>query len=88
MRLRTGYKKFKEACRICRSWTTPYVESAIASARSGDSGSKKYTVLNELAKGTQDKGALTDNAMTLLVAGRDTTACLISWTVGSLLRRA
>ena len=46
--------------------------------------SKKYVALNELAELTQDRGTLRDHAMSFLIAGRDTTSGMLSWTVNNL----
>jgi len=43
--------------------------------------SKKYVALNELAELTQNRDVLRDHAMGLLIAGRDTTSGMLSWTV-------
>ena len=43
--------------------------------------SKKYVALNGLAELTQDRDALRDHAMGFLLAGRDTTSGMLSWTV-------
>lgn len=48
---------------------------------------KQYVFLYELAKQTRDRTELTDQLMSILLAGRDTTAGLLSLTFHVLARR-
>ena len=52
-----------------------------------DDSEKKYVFLYELAKQTADKKMLTDQLLNILLAGRDTTASLLSITCFILARR-
>ncbi|KUL86136.1 hypothetical protein ZTR_07732 [Talaromyces verruculosus] len=47
---------------------------------------QNYTFLDELAKVTKDPVELRSQTMNLLLAGRDTTASLLSWTIWLLAR--
>lgn len=75
-------KKFLKACKLCRGLVSKYVDQAVdcVGKVNGDRG-KKYVLLEEMVKDTQDKKILRDEAMGLLVAGRDTTAVTLGWAV-------
>ncbi|KAJ4297103.1 hypothetical protein N0V88_004020 [Collariella sp. IMI 366227] len=55
----------------------------LASKAKGDSG---YTFLHALAGYTRDRHVLRDQLVAVLLAGRDTTACTLSWTLYELAR--
>ena len=46
-----------------------------------------YTFLHAIANYTKDKQGLRDQVVAVLLAGRDTTACTLSWTFYELARR-
>lgn len=71
---------FRRACRVCKSFTDSYVQLALARREKGDATPEKgYVFLDELAKQTTDPSILRDQALNILLAGRDTTASLLSW---------
>ncbi|KAJ5324527.1 cytochrome P450 [Penicillium atrosanguineum] len=76
--------KAVEAHRFCRQYIDKYVDQALEyrKAHQGDMAEKKdgkkRTFLQELATATDDKDKLRDELLSLLLAGRDTTASLIS----------
>jgi cytochrome P450 len=53
----------------------------------GDSKPERYVFLTEMAKSTRDPKQLRDETLNILVAGRDTTASLLSHTFHVLARR-
>lgn len=75
-----------EAVKICHEFVDRYVEKAFKYREMEDleagSGKKedneKYIFLYELAKATKDKVRLRSEMMNILLAGRDTTASLLS----------
>jgi len=83
-------KEDKAAVALCREFIKPYVDQAVRYRReldrktasgadaSANTESEKYTFLHELAKETTDPIRLRDELMNLLVAGRDTTASMLS----------
>lgn len=83
-------KKFKIACASVHSHVSKYVARAIQyhnknlqnpEATSKDtSSSNKYVFLEALAEQTQDPQILQDQILNVMLAGRDTTASLLSWT--------
>lgn len=80
-------KKFRDACNTCKDLTEYYVKSSIARAKASKINDEKsdaeypekYIFLDELAKVTDDVDFLRDQALNLLIAGRDTVASLMSW---------
>lgn len=73
-------KQFREDCKLCKGFANSYVKLALD--RTADASEKKsdsYVFLDELAKETRDPVLLCDQALNILVAGRDTTASLLSF---------
>lgn len=52
----------------------------------GDAAKQRYSFLNDMATQTQNPIEMRDQALAILVAGRDTTANLLSWTLLELAR--
>ncbi|KAF2092939.1 cytochrome P450 [Rhizodiscina lignyota] len=75
-------KEDVEAIQTCHAYVERFVDDAIRYREkysSGDGPSeKRYTFLYELVKETMDRVRLRDEVMNLLLAGRDTTASLLS----------
>lgn len=73
--------QFKKDCQVCRSFTDMFVQRALK--RTADKASEKntlsYVFLEELTKETRDPVILNDQALNILLAGRDTTASLLSF---------
>lgn len=88
-------KEFRQACEVCKDFTSSYVDLALKRTAKYVSSSEKekaknepqsYVFLDELAKETRDPIILRDQAINTLVAGRDTTASLLSWVFLMLAR--
>jgi cytochrome P450 len=80
-------KKFKECNRICHEYVDKFVDEAVAyrerrdqelAGKTEDEKEEKYIFIHELAKKTKDKRRLRDELINILLAGRDTTASLLS----------
>jgi cytochrome P450 len=71
-----------EAIRICHEFVDQFVDEAVRYRedieRKGVVKEEKYVFLHELAKSTKDKRRLRDELLNVLLAGRDTTASLLS----------
>jgi cytochrome P450 len=89
MRFRLGFlrhfrrdPKGDEATRICHEFVGTFVDRALSYRsdveKKGESEEANYVFLHELAKDTKDKKRLGDELMNVLLAGRDTTASLLS----------
>jgi cytochrome P450 len=77
-------RKGEEAMRICHEFVGQFVDEAlryreaIDLEKKGAQPEEKYIFLHELAKDTKDKKRLGDELLNVLLAGRDTTASLLS----------
>lgn len=89
-----GGKKFMDWCKTCQDFAMSYVELALERTKYNGANEEKkdgkneptYVFLDELAKETRDPIILRDQAINIMVAGRDTTASLLSWTLLMLAR--
>lgn len=92
-RLRFGFldrfrknEKGREAVRICHEYVDKWVDDAVRWREQNDAekaagvekGSERYVFIHELAKQTNDKKRIRDELINILLAGRDTTASLLS----------
>lgn len=85
-RFRNIYKDTEgdEANRICHEYVDQFVDEALQYRAELESGKltekdgEKYTFMHELAKQTKDRKVLRDELLNVLLAGRDTTASLLS----------
>lgn len=86
--------EFKEAIKVCHDFVDRYVRQAIIAqsldsekpTNEKDEEHHRYIFLHELAKETQDPVLMRDQALNILLAGRDTTAGLLSFTMSILSR--
>jgi hypothetical protein len=76
--------------KIIDAFITPYIESVLCLSPEELSTKTKsqsgYTFLHALASFTRDRKVLRDQLLTILLAGRDTTASALSWTFYELAR--
>ena len=83
-------KKFKKSLSLIHEYVDYFVDKAIEYRASDEKESKgkvgKYVYLRELAKDTGDRRVLRDQIVSILAAGRDTTAALLSLSFWLLLR--
>ncbi|KAF2644790.1 cytochrome P450 [Massarina eburnea CBS 473.64] len=81
---RRGKKEGLEAVRVCHEYVERFVDEAIAWRRERDVGNveekegDRYIFIRELVKQTTDRTALRNELINVLLAGRDTTASLLS----------
>lgn len=76
-------KKADEAFRTCRAYVDQFVDDAMLhrqnhNALDSKKGVDNNLLLQELAKATDDKDRIRDELLNILLAGRDTTASLLS----------
>jgi cytochrome P450 len=74
-----GGKGFKRACSTVHAFVDSIVQDALRASEETKSD-VKYIILDALAQETRDSVVLRDQLLNVLLAGRDTTACLLSWT--------
>ncbi|KAK0648079.1 cytochrome P450 alkane hydroxylase [Cercophora newfieldiana] len=84
-----GGRKFREACRQVNEFADKVIdqnlgEEKISPGAELDVG--RYVFLRTVAKSFLDRAALRGQIVNILAAGRDTTACLLSWTFFLLVR--
>ena len=71
-----GGKEFRQACNKVHTFADQIIDRNLT----GSYG-KEGNFLESVAKNTQDRDALRGQIINLLAAGRDTTACLLTWTL-------
>ena len=84
-------KELTECCAIVHDFADAILDRTLDQGGStGKERDSRYTFLDAVAESTPDRKALRHQMINILVAGRDTTACLLSWTlsVGSFRRNA
>lgn len=75
-------QKFRKACSTCHEFVDDAVQKALDSAtRNVEDQKKPYVFIDALVKETRDPKVLRDQCMNILLAGRDTTACCLTWTL-------
>ncbi|KAG4419738.1 hypothetical protein IFR04_007145 [Cadophora malorum] len=85
--------EFDEACKFVHQFVDKIIFQALEKShprdpeKSIESASDRYVFLEELIKSTQDPRQLRDELLNILLAGRDTTASLLSNTFHVLARR-
>lgn len=76
-------KEFNSHIETLNDFVEPYVEDALALSEEELSNRTKddngYTFLHAIASHTRDRKVLRDQIVGVLLAGRDTTACTLSW---------
>lgn len=91
-------RKFRTACNSLHKWVDEIIVARLAQLKKqqqslskspcADNGtqSKKFVLLDELAKDTHDLDELRGETLNVLVAGRDTTGSLLGWVFYFLAR--
>lgn len=81
--------EFDEACRVVHAFVDRLVAELLADDKAGAAGATpaRYVFLRELARETRDPQRLRDECLNVLLAGRDTTASLLSNTFFVMARR-
>ena len=79
-------KKFKESNAVVHKFAQHYVKRALSLSPEELEKQDGYVFLYELAKHTRDPQVLQDQLLNILVAGRDTTAGLLSFVFFELAR--
>lgn len=84
-------KRFRDANSTVHKWIDIEIKEALAVYQSEgkDALSKKstdYGFLGSLIEENQDPKVLRDALLNILLAGRDTTACLLTWTMRLLVK--
>lgn len=75
--------EFRRACKSVHSFLDEIIRKSLATDRPGQSSQEKtkYVFLDALIEETKDPIVLRSQLLNVLLAGRDTTACTLSWTL-------
>lgn len=75
--------KFRKNTRICKAFIDHFVYKALENPtiKTASSEDDRYIFINELVKETRDPVVIRDQCFNILLAGRDTTASLLSFTL-------
>ena len=77
-----GGSEFHGACRAVHNFADEIIERNLSSrSDEQNTNNRKYYLLRSVAEASPDRASLRGQIISLLVAGRDTTACLLSWTL-------
>ncbi|KAI1496097.1 putative N-alkane-inducible cytochrome P450 [Biscogniauxia marginata] len=83
-------KEFKEHCKTIHEFVDSIVADRLAQppekSNVDPEKAPRFSLLDELAKETQDPKRLRNETLHVLIAGRDTTGCLLGWVVYFLAR--
>lgn len=84
--------EFRRACRTSHHFIDQAVQRALDAAdasrpqNSADEMKEQYVFIDALIQETRDKKKIRDQCLNVLLAGRDTTACCLTWTFRLLAR--
>lgn len=79
-----GGKKFKKACKFVHGFVDNIVSDGLKrknQSHKEDLRDEGYLFIDALMRETRDTKVIRDQLVNVLLAGRDTTACLLSWTL-------
>ncbi|KAI2630920.1 cytochrome P450 [Hypoxylon sp. NC1633] len=80
--------RFKKACEAVRDWATFFADKALRykDEVGEEKASEKYSFIIDLWREMKDEALVRDQLLHILIAGRDSTAALLSWTFFHLVR--
>ena len=78
-----GGSRFRRSCKMVHNFVDGIVADALREAEKGPAAEDqdRYIFLRALISKTKDPRVLRDQLINVLLAGRDTTACCLSWTL-------
>lgn len=79
-----GGKKFNEACSNVHKFADAIIQRNLSAKAAKSEKNDTPTFLDTVAQSISDRSALRSQIINVLVAGRDTTACLLAWTLYGL----
>lgn len=73
--------RYSRACAVIKRYTDDYVNLALSEVKGhgADATSNRYVFIKELYEELHDPALVRDQLVNVLMAGRDSTACLMSW---------
>lgn len=78
--------RYKAACRGTKEFANVFVKQALQEKNRTGPDADRYAFIQDLYDEMQDPALVRDQLVNVLLAGRDTTACLLSWTFFLLVR--
>ena len=76
-----GGRRFREACASVHHFIEKIVDRRLTKPKKSREEKGRYVFIDAIAEDSRDRTALRDQLINILLAGRDTTACLLSWTL-------
>ena len=73
--------RYKRACKGIKEFANGFVERALREKDETGSETDRYAFIRDLYDEMRDPLLVRDQLVNVLLAGRDTTACLLSWTL-------
>ena len=73
--------RYKAACRGIKEFANVFVTQALQEKNRVGPDSERYAFIQDLYDEMRDPVLVRDQLVNVLLAGRDTTACLLSWTL-------
>ncbi len=70
-----------KACRTAHSYVDDAIKQALDAGDQRKDANRRYVFIDALIERTRDPTVLRDQCLSLLLAGRDSTACLLTWTM-------
>ena len=77
-------RRYLDACKLVKKYADHFIQEALAEKEEGngyEAGSTRYQFIIDLFDELRDPILVRDQLVNVLLAGRDTTACLMSWTL-------
>lgn len=74
-------KSFRIACSTVHQFVDDYIQERHGKRKEGDPEGLDYSFIDRLAQESSDPQSLRDQLLNILLAGRDSTACSLSWTL-------
>ncbi|KAM5453829.1 hypothetical protein MaudCBS49596_002452 [Microsporum audouinii] len=84
-----GGRKFRDVCKMCHDFIDDAVQMALELSvhkQNRDLRKEPYVFIDALIQETREPSALRDQCLNILLAGRDTTACCLTWTLRLLVQ--
>jgi len=74
-------RSFRQACSNVHRFVEQYIEERNLNNETDTSKEDSYGFIHQVAKESESNKELRDQLLNVLLAGRDTTACCLSWTL-------
>ncbi|KAI0502714.1 cytochrome P450 alkane hydroxylase [Xylaria bambusicola] len=82
-----GGRKWRDACAKVHMFADQIIDQNLSESENAEGQSDgRYVFLKSVAQACPDRASLRGQIINILAAGRDTTACLLSWTFFLLVR--